>query len=112
VLHSHSASSTVISRLATDEVVLEGYEMLKAFDGVVTHESRVVVPVVDNDQDIPRLAERVKQLLDDDASMVGYLIRGHGLYAWGATVGDARRHIEAFEFLFDCELRAWRPGAR
>lgn len=32
----------------------------------------------------------------------GFLIAGHGLYAWGRTVDDALRHVEAFEHLFSC----------
>jgi methylthioribulose-1-phosphate dehydratase len=42
---------------------------------------------------------------------VGYLIRGHGLYTWGPRMADALRHVEAFEFLFECELktRSLRP---
>ena len=36
--------------------------------------------------------------------MWGYLIDGHGLYAWGRDMAEARRHIEAFEFLLACEL--------
>jgi methylthioribulose-1-phosphate dehydratase len=40
--------------------------------------------------------------------MVGYLIAGHGLYTWGADVAEARRHVEAFDFLFTCELERLR----
>jgi methylthioribulose-1-phosphate dehydratase len=34
----------------------------------------------------------------------GYLIEGHGLYAWGRDMAEARRHLDAFEFLINCEL--------
>ena len=34
----------------------------------------------------------------------GYLIDGHGIYAWGRDMPEARRHLEAFEFLLACEL--------
>ncbi|MBP5090856.1 class II aldolase/adducin family protein, partial [Pseudomonas chlororaphis] len=43
--------------------------------------------------------------LDAHADCVGYLIRGQGLYTWGARMSDAQRQIEAFEFLFECELK-------
>ena len=56
VLHTHSVNATVLSRLTEgDRLVFEDYELQKAFSGVVTHESRVVVPIFDNDQDIARL---------------------------------------------------------
>jgi methylthioribulose-1-phosphate dehydratase len=35
----------------------------------------------------------------------GFLLAGHGLYTWGATVSEALRHAEAFDFLFSCALR-------
>jgi len=41
---------------------------------------------------------------------VAYLIEGHGLYTWGATVDDAVRHIEALEFMLECELWLRRIG--
>lgn len=106
VLHTHSVNATVLSRLTPgDRLELEDYELQKAFAGVTTHEGRVTVPIFDNDQDIARLALQVQQWLDTHPDCVGYLIRGHGLYTWGAQMSDALRQIEAFEFLFECELK-------
>lgn len=106
VLHTHSVNATVLSRVClSDSLVFADYELQKAFSGVATHESQVVVPIFDNDQDIERLAARVQPWLDEHPDCVGYLIRGHGLYTWGAQMNDALRQIEAFEFLFDCELK-------
>jgi len=106
VLHTHSVNATVLSRLTRgDRLVFEDYELQKAFSGVASHESRVVVPIFDNDQDIARLALKVQPWLDQHPECAGYLIRGHGLYTWGAKMSDALRQIEAFEFLFECELK-------
>lgn len=106
ILHTHSVNATVLSRLtAADHLVFEDYELQKAFSGVSTHESTVRVPIFDNDQDIARLAGKVQPWLDQHPDCVGYLIRGHGLYTWGAKMTDALRQIEAFEFLFECELK-------
>jgi methylthioribulose-1-phosphate dehydratase len=106
VLHTHSVNATVLSRLTPhDFIEFEDYELQKAFNGVSTHESRVRVPIFDNDQDIARLAAKVQPWLDAHPDCVGYLIRGHGLYTWGARMSDALRQIEAFEFLFECELK-------
>ncbi|MGA9222370.1 MAG: class II aldolase/adducin family protein, partial [Pseudomonas graminis] len=90
---------------AGDHLVFEDYELQKAFSGVSTHESKVLVPIFDNDQDIARLADKVQPWLDQHPDCAGYLIRGHGLYTWGAKMSDALRQIEAFEFLFECELK-------
>lgn len=106
VLHTHSVNATVLSRLtAGDRLLLEDYELQKAFAGVTSHEGQVVVPIFDNDQDIARLAGQVQLWLDAHPDCVGYLIRGHGLYTWGPQMSDALRQIEAFEFLFECELK-------
>ncbi|WJN57228.1 methylthioribulose 1-phosphate dehydratase [Pseudomonas sp. SO81] len=106
VLHTHSVNATVLSRLTlADSLVFADYELQKAFSGVSTHECQVLVPIFDNDQDIARLASQVQPWLDEHPDCVGYLIRGHGLYTWGATMADCLRQVEAFEFLFECELK-------
>ena len=112
VLHTHSQNQTVASRLfaAQRHVRLEGYELLKAFRGYSTHEAVLELPVLPNSQDIPALAAQLEQYLDG-GPIWGYLIEGHGLYAWGADMAEARRHLDAFEFLLACELdlRRLRP---
>lgn len=105
ILHPHSVNATLLSRMAGDHLLLQDYELLKAFPGVDTHECSVIVPIFDNDQNIDRLAEKVDHYMADEETIHGYLIRGHGFYTWGDSVEDALRHVEAFEFLFDCELR-------
>jgi len=110
VLHTHSVKATVLSRLIAPghSLELEGYELQKAFAGVETHESVLTVPVFANTQDIDALAEETKSWFRDHPGQPGYLIRGHGLYTWGRTMEDCLRHVEAFEFLFDCELETMR----
>jgi methylthioribulose-1-phosphate dehydratase len=110
VLHVHSLTATLASleHEAAGAVTLEGYEMLKALSGIATHETRVEVPVFANDQDVPRLARLVEGRLRP--GQWGYLIAGHGLYAWGRDVAEARRHVEAFDFLLQLErARTRRP---
>lgn len=106
VLHTHSLVQTLASRLwARDgELVLAGYELLKAFDGYATHEARMLVPVFPNSQDMAELATRIDSYLDHEPMTHGYLIDGHGIYTWGRDMPEARRHLDAFEFLLHCEL--------
>ncbi|MEP7307564.1 MAG: methylthioribulose 1-phosphate dehydratase [Acidobacteriota bacterium] len=103
VLHTHSAWATVLSHLHGDAggFSIEGYEMLKGLNGVSSHEHREWIPIVDNDQDMPRLAQRVGALLDQQPEAHAFLLRRHGLYTWGATIADAERHVEILEFLFE-----------
>ena len=105
VLHPHSLNATLVSKVFKVACVLENYELLKALCGVTTHETRIVIPIFPNDQNIPRLADQVEQHWNQYARGYGYIIAGHGLYTWGATVTETLRHLEALDFLFECELR-------
>ncbi len=106
VLHTHSVNSTVLSRLAEDALTLSGFEMQKSLSGNQTHDEPISVAVFDNTQDIPALARQVaRQYNNGKLNQPGLLVRGHGLYAWGLDVDEARRHIEGFEFLFACMLQ-------
>lgn len=111
VLHTHSPVQTITSRLYATQgrVRFDGYELQKAFAGNTTHEGSMDVPVFANTQDMPELAAKVDALLDE-RPLWGYLIDGHGLYAWGRDMAEARRHLEAFEFLFHCELELRKLG--
>ncbi len=104
VLHSHSVAATVLSLAMGEELSFEQYELLKAFNGVTTHDTRFVVPIFENDQDIPRLASIVSDYMDNHPPIHAFLVRGHGLYTWGSQMKEALRHIEALEFLFQCQL--------
>jgi methylthioribulose-1-phosphate dehydratase len=86
ILHPHSVNATLLSRILGDWLVLQDYEILKAFPGIDTHACTVRVPVFDNDQDIRRLATVVDKCLDDLEVAHGYLIRGHGFYTWGNSL--------------------------
>lgn len=99
VLHTHSVNATVLSRLFPEGVPFDDHEIAKAFPGVDTHEGEHRIPVWPNDQDVDRLWSAIAP---HDLPLPGFLIGGHGLYAWGTTVDDALRHVEAFEHLFAC----------
>ncbi len=110
VLHTHSVTATVVSRLYKDRSVLEleDYELQKAFTGVDTHEGKLNIPIFENTQDIAALSEETRTLFLSQPDCPAYLIRGHGLYTWGQDMKDCLRHIEAMEFLLNCELEMLR----
>ena len=107
VLHIHSVANTLLSEHFAPQggFSLRGYEMLKGLRGVTTHEASVFVPVFANSQDIPRLSEEVAELLAKHPDVWGFLLAGHGLYTWGGSLEEAKRHVEIFEFLFECTAR-------
>ncbi len=106
VLHTHSLVQTLASRIWASEgrITLAGYELLKAFAGYESHDASMDVPVFANSQDMAQLCEHTEGYLRSGPNTHGYLIDGHGIYAWGKTMADATRHLDAFEFLLSCEL--------
>lgn len=112
VAHMHSMAATVLSRRHERAGVLrlEGWELLKAFSGITTHETSLDIPIVPNGQDTDRLALHVEERLAEAGPAYGYLIAGHGLYVWGRTAAETIRHMEAFDFLLTAHMH--EEGAR
>lgn len=112
VLHTHSPTQAVASRVFAKAGVVElrGWELQKALTGYTSHEECLEVPVFPNSQDMADIEENVAAWLDDSRPLHAYLIEGHGLYTWGRDMPEARRHLEALEFLFACELDLKRLG--
>jgi len=108
VLHTHSVWSTILSgwHASRGGVAIEGYEMLKGLEGIHTHKHREWLPIVENSQDMHELAQEISQTLEENPSAHGFLLRGHGLYTWGADLAEAKRHVEIFEFLMETLVRA------
>ena len=104
VLHTHSTANTVLSR-RFERIVLSNYELLKVLPGAPDPQSHVAIPVFANDQDIARLSAAVDAHMVREPATPAYLIAGHGLYAWGGTVAQARHRVEAIEFMLECHLR-------
>lgn len=113
VLHTHSRTQTVASRLfaSASVVKLTGYELLKAFPGYATHNATLEVPVFSNSQKMFELIEQVDAWLQSGRPLHAYLIDGHGVYTWGRDIDEAKRHLEALEFMLACELDLKRLGA-
>ena len=109
ILHTHSVWGTLLSDHFFDEGGFEisGFEMLKGLEEIPTHDHSHWIPIFENTQDIPVLAEQVRQRIAEPMEPMthGFLIRKHGLYTWGKDVFAARRHIEIYEFLFECVAR-------
>jgi methylthioribulose-1-phosphate dehydratase len=114
VLHTHSMWSTLLSdRYApAGGLTIHGYEMLKGLEGVTTHEHAEFVPVLENDQDMTRLAGSMRDVLLRHPQAHAFLLRRHGMYTWGETLAQAVRHVEIVEFLLEAVARseevAWR----
>ena len=103
VLHTHSIWATILSEREVElgGIAIEGYEMLKGLEGVKTHQHREWIPILYNSQDMVQLSASVETVLHQNPSAHGLLLHGHGLYTWGQTLQEAKRHVEILEFLFE-----------
>lgn len=112
VLHTHSVWSTVLSERRASEggVAIEGFEMLKGLNGISSHTHREWLPIVENSQDMVELAQEVTHTLQENSAAHGFLLRGHGLYTWGSTLKEAKRHVEILEFLMETIVRLGAPS--
>jgi methylthioribulose-1-phosphate dehydratase len=110
VLHTHSVWSTVLSdrHASSKGLAIEGYEMLKGLAGVSTHAHYEWVPILENDQDMERLAAAVGDTLNQHPAAHAFLLRRHGMYTWGDTLAEAIRHVEIMEFLLEAVGRGHR----
>lgn len=106
VLHTHSVWSTILSERFWPHggILIESFEMLKGLSGVTTHQHAEWLPIFENTQEIPMLAQKVKAAMADTERPLthGYLIRRHGIYTWGKDLDEAFRQIEIIEFLLEC----------
>jgi methylthioribulose-1-phosphate dehydratase len=106
VLHGHSPQAVGLSRAVPEakEWVFAGHEMLKVIPGNTTHETEVHLPIVDNSQDMDVIDAAITPALLAPGAAPAYLIRSHGLYAWGRDVDEAERVLEGTEWLIAAEL--------
>lgn len=103
ILHTQSVLGTILSDEFFEQgwLEIEGYEILKGLAGVETHEHIERVPIVENSQDYVALSHVIENVIRENPGLHGVVLRRNGLYTWGETVADARRHTEIFEFLFE-----------
>lgn len=110
VLHSHLLESILFADVfqGQNTIKLTGLELLKGLKGIKSHDDVVLIPCLDNSQDIKTLSDQVEKILQKTPAFA-FILRGHGIYVWGETIKDAKRHLEVFEYVFKYFLAA---GAR
>ncbi|GAX88590.1 methylthioribulose 1-phosphate dehydratase [Effusibacillus lacus] len=110
VLHVHTVYNNLLSEIyfAEGRVTLSHMELIKGLD-IWEEGATIEIPVIENYADIPKLADEIGRRLDP--RVPGVLIRKHGIYAWGKTPFEAKRHVEALEFMFHYQFM-WLSIAR
>lgn len=114
VLHTHSIAGALLSRAAESagHLTLSGWELLKGLEGVDRHDCEIRVPIFGNSQDMAGLVAHIEPRLPRTERCYGFLLAGHGLYAWGSSLAAATRHLEVFEYLLQCEREVRHHGDR
>ncbi|MFS0861799.1 methylthioribulose 1-phosphate dehydratase [Fredinandcohnia sp. 179-A 10B2 NHS] len=103
-LHVHTVDNNVISELYWEqgEVVFKGQEIIKAL-GIWEEDAEIRIPIIANDGHIPTLAENFSKHVKNDFGAV--LIRNHGITVWAKNAFEAKKHLEAYEFLFSYHIK-------
>lgn len=103
-LHVHTVDNNVVSELYGEagEVCFRGIEIIKAF-GLWEENAEIRVPVIPNHADIPRLAAEFARHVTADFGAV--LIRSHGITVWAKNAFEAKKHLEAYEFIFSYHIK-------
>ncbi len=100
IIHIHTVNNNFISSLYFEDgkVKLKDMEMIKALD-IWEENAEVEIPIIENYFDLDKLALEAGKSINQ--KIPGILIKNHGIYSWGRNEFEAKRHIEAFEFMFD-----------
>ena len=100
-VHVHTVAAVAAGRCWPSGVELHEVEMLKGI-GVPAEGAAVRVPVVPNSQDMRLLSDRFESARDPRVPAV--IVAGHGLYAWGKDIRQARHHTEVVQWLLELAL--------
>lgn len=105
IFHVHTVFNNLISEYYAEQghIPVKSVELIKAFN-IWEEDAEIQIPVLPNYADIPRIAELVPGRIVPHVP--GIILRNHGIYAWGANAFEAKRHLEAFEFLFEYVYRS------
>ena len=103
-LHVHTIDNNVISEVYGDngEISFKGQELIKAFDKW-EEDAFLNIPIIRNYAHIPTLANKFSEHVLEDTGAI--LIRNHGITVWGRNAFEAKKILEASEFLFRYQLR-------
>jgi methylthioribulose-1-phosphate dehydratase len=107
VIHVHALAAVRAGFAWPEGVVLHDLEMLKGI-GHSAHGEQVVIPVVQNHQDMRVLGDDFERVYiprtESIAEVPALVVASHGIYAWGADLRQARWHLELVEALLQIRL--------
>ena len=100
VLHSHSMAAMLATLQSGSHFTVTHLEMLKGIKGV-GYQDVHSVPIIDNTPHESDLADSLAAAIEQaEPNCHAVLVRRHGVYVWGDTWVDAKRHVECYDYLF------------
>jgi methylthioribulose-1-phosphate dehydratase len=107
VLQTQSLAATVLSKLIkADQHLFCGYDLQQVIAPQQNSNTGLSLAILDTNNPWPLIAGEIGRRQHELAS--GLLLRGQGLYVWADSLEQAKRQLEAWEFLISCELERFK----
>jgi len=109
VLHSHSLNAMLVTLLFDDVFRVTHLEMMKGITGVGYHDI-CEVPIINNTAYESQLTESMAAAMEAYPNAHAVLVRRHGIYVWGKTWKEAKKHAECYDYLFGAAIEMKKMG--
>eukprot|EP00606_Chrysophyceae_sp_TOSAG23-5_P000395 GSChrysophyteH2.ASY1.ANO1.287.1 assembled CDS len=111
VLHSHAVSSNLITSICEGQNAfrISHQEMIKGLAGH-GYFDELSIPIIENTAHEHELADALGECIANNPKTSAVLVRRHGIYVWGKSWEEAKRHSECIHYLFDVALNMHKMG--
>lgn len=101
VFHVHTLQAVIAGHRWPGGIELSDMEMLKGI-GRSAHDDKVVIPVIQNSQDMTELGDRLEAAMVEGVPAV--IVASHGMYVWGTDPVQTRHHAEIVQWLLEYKV--------
>ena len=109
VLHSHSLNAMLVTLLFDDVFRVTHLEMMKGITGLGYHDT-CEIPIINNTAYESQLTESMAEAMEAYPQSHAVLVRRHGIYVWGKTWKEAKKHAECYDYLFGAAIAMKKMG--
>jgi methylthioribulose 1-phosphate dehydratase/enolase-phosphatase E1 len=111
VLHSHAICCNLVTSLfeGQSEFRISHQEMIKGINGY-GYFDELAIPIIENTAWEHELADSLGEAIANNPKACAVLVRRHGMYVWGDTWEQAKRHGECLHYLFEVALQMRHLG--
>ena len=105
-IHSHGIPCNLVSLLfeGKSEYRIRNQEMIKGIAGY-GYRDELVIPIIDNTPVEYELTASLDAAVMKYPRSIAVLVRHHGIYVWGSSWEEAKRHAECLHYLFELSLK-------